>query len=358
MREKIKAGEISVVVQGPIVDDPISPDREKLTSRCLKNIRKFLPGAEIILSTWKDSNLDGLEYDIVVENDDPGSYYRNDFFKVLNNVNRQIVSTKNGIFKANKKYVLKLRSDVILESANFLKYFAKYKKKSDQFNILKERVLACTFFSRNPRWLRPYPFHPSDLVFFGLKEDLVNIWDIPLAKEPETSRWFEFNPRPTLDYYPPDLARYCPEQYIWISFLKKYNVIHCDHQWDTSGHNIELTELTFANNLVLIEPEKWQISWVKYDKIRLVDWVSIYSHKEWLALYKKYCDNKLFLPINIESWTKRFLLWSGIVRGVDLQTLKERKQFNDTCNQIKEMRNNISELARQVNEIKETTKQY
>ncbi|MDD3013272.1 MAG: WavE lipopolysaccharide synthesis family protein [Candidatus Gastranaerophilales bacterium] len=354
MLEKIKADQISVVIQGPIVDDPIIEDRKKLTYRCIKNVRKFLPEAEIILSTWKGSKLDGLEYDIVVENNDPGTYYRNDFFKVLNNVNRQIVSTKNGVLKSNRKYVLKLRSDVILESANFLKYFAKYKKKSNKFCFVKERVLACTFFSRNPRWLRPYPYHPSDLIFFGLKEDLVNIWDIPLAKEPETSRWFEINPRPIPDYYPPDLARYCPEQYIWLCFLRKYRGIDCEHQWDISGNNIELTELTFANNLVLLEPEKWKMNFVKYDKIRLVDWVSIYSHNEWLALYKKYCDKKFFLFINFEYWIKRFLLLTGIVRGADIKTLQARKQHNDLSEQFKKMEKDIIELTSQLNKIKET----
>lgn len=45
----MKSNDITVVVQGAI-------DR-KLTPKCLKSIRKHLPDAEIILSTWeKQSN--------------------------------------------------------------------------------------------------------------------------------------------------------------------------------------------------------------------------------------------------------------------------------------------------------------
>ena len=56
---------ISVVVQGPIL--PFQ------TAICLKSIRKFLPKAEIILSTWEGSNINDLDYDVLVLNKDPGA---------------------------------------------------------------------------------------------------------------------------------------------------------------------------------------------------------------------------------------------------------------------------------------------
>ena len=55
--------DISVVVQGAITN---------YTKLCLESIRKYLPGAEIILSTWDDSNIDRLDYDVVIFNKDPG----------------------------------------------------------------------------------------------------------------------------------------------------------------------------------------------------------------------------------------------------------------------------------------------
>ena len=47
----INSKDISVVVQGAI-------DKEN-TPKCLESIRKYLPDAEIILSTWEGSEVEG-----------------------------------------------------------------------------------------------------------------------------------------------------------------------------------------------------------------------------------------------------------------------------------------------------------
>ena len=52
----IDSKDISVIVQGPI--------NKKETPKCLKSIRKFLPEAEIILSTWQGTDISNLDYDI------------------------------------------------------------------------------------------------------------------------------------------------------------------------------------------------------------------------------------------------------------------------------------------------------
>ncbi|MFN3393310.1 MAG: WavE lipopolysaccharide synthesis family protein, partial [Candidatus Thermochlorobacter sp.] len=99
----VETSDISIVVQGPIVSNKdFYPNG--WTNEALRRMRIHFPGAEIILSTWKGSNVDGLDYDVVVFNDDPGSAMsRNRPY----NVNRQIVSTKNGLAKASRKYALK-----------------------------------------------------------------------------------------------------------------------------------------------------------------------------------------------------------------------------------------------------------
>ena len=80
----IETKDIAVVVQGAI-------DKEN-TPKCLMSIRKFLPDAEIILSTWEDSDVAGLDYDNLLLNKDPGGY-RHDFAvynssRSMNNFNR------------------------------------------------------------------------------------------------------------------------------------------------------------------------------------------------------------------------------------------------------------------------------
>lgn len=58
--------EISIVIQGKV-------DIEK-TLKCIESVREYLPGAEIILSTWKGENVKGLDYDQVIFSDDLGAF--------------------------------------------------------------------------------------------------------------------------------------------------------------------------------------------------------------------------------------------------------------------------------------------
>ena len=141
--------EISVVFQGPLVFD-----KERcLTNSCMNTVRSILPGAEIILSTWKTENIisiEGANFDILVINEDPGT------FSILpdstgSNVNRQIISTLNGLKAATRKYALKMRTDNYLTHAGFKEYFGRYLKRCMEFKILEERVLALAFGTVNPR---------------------------------------------------------------------------------------------------------------------------------------------------------------------------------------------------------------
>ena len=114
----INTEDISVVVQGAV-------DKEN-TPLCLKSIRKYLPGSEIILSTWKGTNIESLDYDKVMLNSDPGGYKDRYVHTFTNNTLRQLVSTKNGLRRATRKYIIKMRSDLILRSNSFLTYFEKF----------------------------------------------------------------------------------------------------------------------------------------------------------------------------------------------------------------------------------------
>ena len=58
MSEKIDFKDISIIVQGAI-DIAETP-------KCLASIRKHLPEAEIILSTWNNEPVEGLDYDVLV----------------------------------------------------------------------------------------------------------------------------------------------------------------------------------------------------------------------------------------------------------------------------------------------------
>lgn len=287
----IDSKDISVIVQGAI--------DSKFTGDVLKSVRKNLPEAEIILSTWIGSNTSNLGFDILVENEDPGAEIIDDVFKTKNNINRQIVSTKEGLNRATRKYSLKIRTDILLENTNFLNYFGKYIERNESVSILNERVLINSLYTRDFNKITLL-FHPSDWVFFGLTEDLKNIWDIPLQDEPQTSRYFDSHPRPLIDINPNWQFRYIPEQYIWINFLKKNGVqFDFEHITDINKKNIDLSELSLVNNLTVIDYEDFGIKFLKYDPYT---WNTEYnyniSHLNWLKLYKKHCAPKYKISLN------------------------------------------------------------
>ena len=57
--------DISVVVQGPIE----RTTEKNITGTVCESIRKILPGAEIILSTWEGNDTQGIEFDKVIFNE-------------------------------------------------------------------------------------------------------------------------------------------------------------------------------------------------------------------------------------------------------------------------------------------------
>ena len=291
--------QISVVVQGPITGSPDDSPEKRLTQKCLQNLRRDLPGAELILSTWRGADTRGLDFDVLVESDDPGGLcYHNglmDGRRILNNVNRQIVTTRNGLMRATRPYALKIRTDFWLEGRAFLEFWEQFPRRGEAWRVLEERVLNCTVYARNPRRHLPFAYHPSDWVFFGRREDVLAIWNIPLAPEPETSRWFDDKPRPARDPYPNATNRYTPEQYIWTAFLRKHAPLHLDHQFEVSRAIIEGSEQSIANNLVLLEPGQWGLKFER-SPIPPFDLASLYTHGDWQRLYNRWGGGSLTPP--------------------------------------------------------------
>lgn len=290
--DKMSSKDISVVVQGAI--------NKELTPKCLKSIRKYLPGAEIILSTWEGSAVSGLDYDILLLNQDPGGY-KHDFAiynktRSMNNFNRQLVSTKNGVLKANRKYCLKLRSDIILENSNFLKYWDKFEIQNSEYKLFSHRVLCSSLFSREYSCQCgtgfPTLFHPSDFWFFGLTEDLKDYFcDCSIQNAAEAGGWsFKYcNKLP----YPSMLWRYAPEQQFCVNWVKKYYSNLQFEDWsDWNPQNIELSNNILYNNFIFLGFEQSGIYSAKYLDVEscknTIQGLITYQHFQ--KQYKNYCD--------------------------------------------------------------------
>ena len=244
--DKIKSVDLSVVVQGAI-------DKE-ITLECLKSIRNFLPDAEIILSTWQGSDVKGLDYDILVLNKDPGAIKTDLVNNVTNNQNRQLVSTREGIKKASRKYILKLRTDFVLHSAKFLEYWNKFLSRHETYNIFRHKIIASSVFSRIASDFnqRPILFHPSDFFLLGLADDLKDYFDsIRLATDDELGNWQYLYPNKIP--YPEAHYRYAPEQFFLLFYAKQFFDIKFEDWTDWNQENIELSKNILYNNFIFLD---------------------------------------------------------------------------------------------------------
>jgi hypothetical protein len=144
---------------------------------------------------------------------------------------------------------------------------------------------------------------PSDFLSFGLKTDLLELWDIPLAPEPETSRYFQLHPERRWPGESDD-NQFFPEQYIWVTCLQRHFPVPFRDAHDFSSEAIQISELSLVNNFILLELKQINLEAPRH-RVPKGAWASCYSHAEWTGLYRKYCDPAQPVPID---WSRPWKL--------------------------------------------------
>jgi hypothetical protein len=276
----IRPSELSVVVQGPV-------DQTR-TPACLASVRRHLPGAELILSTWAGTDVLGLDYDQLVENDDPGAVPCTTDGRLSYNLNRQIVSTVNGLKATARPYVIKVRTDMEFTGTGFLDLFDRFPARASAWKMFEQRLVGCTIPSQSVR-RRGLPLCPSDWFHFGLRNDVLTLWDVPLDHGHQIAQYFDTRPRPTPDRMRSFRYRYTPEQYVWLHCLRKFEPVDLEHLGDARPEMKRLTELTFANNLVLADEGRLGVWFHKYRHSASAT-CGYMTYDEWKVLYRTYCD--------------------------------------------------------------------
>lgn len=301
MEEKITSRDISVVVQGPI--------HKTRTKKCLQSIRKNLPEAEIILSTWQNSSVNGMDFDILVANEDPGAVQQKKFTnkKLYNNMNRMILSTNNGLLKAKRKYTLKLRTDCCIDNTNFLKMFDSFPCRSENYKLFEHRIIASTLFSKfavNEHNIKTeIPFHVSDWWFFGLTSDVKKLLlSSDIAEEPYFSNYFEYPENSSKkSVFKKFDWRFAPEQYLAYScFSKYYEDIKIEDCSEISEDINKKSQLCLANNFIFLEYKQSGIHNLKYKSSKYEpfsgdQYLDLYAFYNFELEYKKYCDSS-YIP--------------------------------------------------------------
>ncbi|MFN4003715.1 MAG: WavE lipopolysaccharide synthesis family protein [Hylemonella sp.] len=236
--------DLTFVVQGKIQPN---------TKNCLASIRHFYPDSTIILSTWKGEPLAGLECDLALENDDPGAFEIS--ASTYYNLNRQIISTHNGLKTVKTQFAVKMRTDTQILDTKIPILL----ENPTPAQLFQNKIIALNLFFRNPRKF-PLLFHIGDIFQVGKTDDLLSLWDIPLASELEIMHWrtghFDiFNDMRSWKF------RYTPEQYIFIAFLAKHQIdaslqYCCEMDWQKAS----LSESLIAKNFRICTVEELGIN--------------------------------------------------------------------------------------------------
>lgn len=298
----IDTKDISFVVQGAV--DEVN------TKLCLDSIRRNFPGCTIILSTWENTNIRGLTYDKIIFNKDPGSAVYN-IGGTFNNINRQILSSYEGLKSVTTQYAAKVRSDLIFESPVFLTYFNKFLNYNEDYRLVKSRMIILSMYSRNladiSDGVHLQNYHPSDWFCFGYTEDVIKYYSAPLIPSiPEFSRFFlDFDKREKLPYEHA-FFQHCPEQYLGAYFrglnASQENIITLS---DVSRQKDSLQFL--VNNFIILDYHYSQIYCGKWKEISRDEFkvattaVGLFFYGDFLRYYKRYCDTDYVIPDNIDK---------------------------------------------------------
>ncbi|MGL4722305.1 MAG: WavE lipopolysaccharide synthesis family protein, partial [Desulfovibrionaceae bacterium] len=265
----IHSKHISVILQGPV--------QQNITKQSIQSVRKYLPHAECILSTWEEEDTTALDTDTILRHKKPMAYKLSSHDNSpYNNVNLQILSTQKGLEKARGEYSLKLRTDFILSGNTFLQYFSQYEENDPQYTIFDKKILCPSYFTRNPRI--SFMYHPSDIAFFGCTKDIINLYNVPFLEEKDVT-YYEYS-----GYL---YNKFVPEQHIFIHCLlnNKHNIT-LQHSRDKDDMHIEQTERYFASNFVFLNWQQYNLLVPeKFKKGMSNDFISCVTHVEWQRLY-------------------------------------------------------------------------
>jgi hypothetical protein len=279
----MRTNDISLVFQGAF-KPYVTRERENFI-RNIKLTRRALPGAPVILSTWEGSDIPaGLDVDAVVLSKDPGGLapLKLDDNKV-NNINRQLLTTRAGLAAVTTPYAVKIRTDCFLEHAGFLDFHAAQLACDGG----RERLLACSFFTLDPRIFEHFSYHLSDWFQFGTTAALQRYWSAPPFGS-DHARFYETRPHAagSTIFETRFRAKFAVEQHLCIHYAQALGYACPAFLNDADPAMLDDFQRFLGREVMILDP--WQIGLVfpKYGWVgsSLFQSMNNLMHLDWLAL--------------------------------------------------------------------------
>jgi WavE lipopolysaccharide synthesis len=299
----IHPSEITVVMQGDIRSETIS---------AIRSVRHLLPNSRLILSTFNTEDTASIadEVDDVILSDDPGampSFVKTDIL-LVNNVNRQLTTSKAGLDLVRTAYAVKMRTDCVLHNANCVDLLERFSTS----NADPEILLVSSFFTRHPYGLACYLFHVSDWFVCGRSDRVRQFFSAPLMTLDDAT-WFERHKSLKSSTYAARRfrARFTPEQHITTHFAHTlgYQTPHYLNHW-TIGLAEEYEDF-LASEVVVASPSQLGFTIGKYIGIEdnIYQRVDCISFSDWAHIvHRRPNKNRLFITENeLPPYSKRLV---------------------------------------------------
>lgn len=247
----IKSSDLSVVVQGKIFTGSRGS-----TLDVLQSIRKYFPRCELIFSTWNTEQVCSSSAslcDCIIQSDDPGDY--TDSKDTPININRQIISSREGIKRATRPFVIKTRSDLIFKSESLLSVLNK-EYASRKALTENRRLIAANFSTRSHTRGLKIPYWICDFIYAGRKSALDKMFSVELMKSADFT-YYKARTHPRSYADKKHFYRFSPESYLTYSYLEAEKKVPFEHSYDNNAYSLAAYESGLLKNFMILN--KWEL---------------------------------------------------------------------------------------------------
>lgn len=272
---------LAIVLQGPIISE------NQITLRILKHYMTKHPQIKIVLSTWKETDSRELAPFLELSNSNKIKLVLNDepFGPGVFNINRQIVSSLNGLRSLDDEFefAIKSRTDQVFTDSRFL---SQLKILFDAYEKNKVNESRIVISSLNTFAFRLYG--ASDMFQFGRTSDLLRFWDQPL----DTSTIEEATRESaTLES---EAKKRVAEVYLNTNYFKLVNSQNPKFTFDESLHFL-------TQSFIIADAESLGHRWLKNTNLRnrwrvakFPNKFYEFTHTDWLGCQKDFGE---WLPL-------------------------------------------------------------
>jgi hypothetical protein len=247
---------ITILLQGNYTAD---------TAISIRRLRALAPDLRIVLSCWESNRADVIAAvypDIVtVFTEDPGAPAISGF--KVDNIRRQIVSSRVGLESVETPWVVKIRSDISLDPYCIKEVLDLcVPLRSEKLTLFSHKVVATSLTTLDSRRSDLY-FHVCDWVYIGAIDDVRAIFSVALPEDDFFAFFQSAKPTPEI------CSRYRSETYLIFHLVHK----KLGTSYPFSGYRddtlVGLSHDVMKTNFVIVNPWNLGLHSSKYKNLFL-----------------------------------------------------------------------------------------